>query len=172
MANKKHLLNITKTDKGKFDSNKGTAHEFYVAGILMRLGFDVSVSSMAGVPYDLIVSAFEKGPSSRTKLLRVQVKTAKDSVSFIGGVRGGADRAYTSTEKELVEKKYKYSEEHNDLITGVQLETLDIYLIPTKFLKKFGESKSIKLLSPLKNNWDILLNWNDKYLDFLAKKIK
>lgn len=172
MIDEKHFLNITKTDKGKFSSNLGTAHEFYVASILMRLGFDVSVSSMAGVPYDLIISAFEKGLRSKTKMLRAQVKTAKNSVSFIGGVRGGADRAYANTKKELVEKKYKYSEEHNDLIIGVQLETLDIYLIPTKLLKKFGESKSIKLLSPLKNNWDILLNWNDKYLTSLAKKIK
>lgn len=171
MSEKKYLSNITKTDKGKFSSNLGTAHEFYVASILMRLGFDVSISSMAGVPYDLIVSAYEKGRGSRTKLLRAQVKTARGSMGFVGGIRGGADRAYASTEKELVEKKYKYSEEHNDLVVGVQIDTLDIYLVPTRFLKKFGESKSLKLLSLFKNNWDILLNWNDKYLNSLSKKL-
>lgn len=30
-------LNVTKVEKGKFSSNLGTAHEFLVTGLLMRL---------------------------------------------------------------------------------------------------------------------------------------
>jgi hypothetical protein len=158
-------LNITNTETGKFASNLGTAHEFLVTGILMRLGFDVSVSSVKGGPYDLLVTVFENGPGSDSEIIRAAVRTAnkQGSIRFTAGIRGGVNRKYIPDKK-----KYKYTEEHNDLVIGVDRDTLDLYLIPTVFLDYFGQSKSVNLLLPLRNNWDILLNWNETFTSNLA----
>lgn len=144
----------------------GDAHEHIVTGVLMRLGFDVSVSNVMGTPYDLLITCYEDGVGSREHIIKAQVKTCGKSIRFIGGVRGGIDREYKSGVKE-----YKYTEEHNDLVIGVNKDTLDLYLIPTRFLKYFGKSKSIGQLGFLKNNWNILLNWHEPYLSELLTKI-
>ncbi len=144
----------------------GYAHEHYVTAILMRLGFDVSVSSIRPTPYDLLITAYENGYGSAEHILKAQVKTCATSISFTAGSRGGVDRFYKSGVKV-----YKYGEEHNDLIIGVKKTTLDLYLVPTRFLKHFGKSKSLNQLDCLKNNWDILLNWRKEYLDNLLKEI-
>lgn len=145
----------------------GDAHEHFVTAILMRLGFDVSVSSIRPTPYDLLITAYEEGTGSAEHILKAQVKTCGTSIRFIGGTRGGIDREYKSGIKE-----YKYSEAHNDLIIGVKKDTLDLYLVPTRFLKMFGKSKSLNQLEGLKNNWDILLNWRGEYLqDILSGHI-
>jgi len=102
----------------------GNAHEHYVTAILMRLGFDVSVASVSGGSYDLLITAYESGVESTEHILRAQVKTCGDSIRFIGGVRSGIDREYKSGVKE-----YKYTEKHNDLIIGVKKNTLDLYLV-------------------------------------------
>lgn len=165
-------LNVTKVEKGKFSSNLGTAHEFYATGILMRLGFDVSVSSVKGGSYDVLITVFENGYNSESRIIKAQVKTtAGNSLKFIGGIRGGADRAYTSTTKQLVDKSYKYSPELNDLVIGINKATGNMYLVPTVFLKHFGKSISTNRISVLKNNWEILLNWNSKFLRGLLKKV-
>ena len=160
-------LNITGMDPAKHAATLGEAHELIVAGILIRLGFEVSMVFTKGGPYDLIVMAYEE-PGGRKIPLRVQVKTAskEGNISLIAGTRGGVDRIYIRGAKE-----YKYTEEHNDLIIGVDRKTLDLYLIPTRFISKWGKSRSIRKLGPLKNNWDILLNWNDRFLSELEKKL-
>lgn len=166
-------LNFTNIDKSKFDSNLGTAHELIVTGFLMRLGFDVSVSSVKGGPYDLLITAYNSGYGSQQRIIRAQVKTCSESIKFIGGIRGGVDRAYgqQQTTKQLVSKKYKYTTKDNDLLIGVQRDSCDMYLIPTIFLKAFGESRSVNRLKPLKNRWELLLNWNDKFLRELSKEV-
>lgn len=158
--------NLTRIDKSKFNSNLGTAHELIATGFLMRLGFDVSVSSVKGGSYDLLITSYTRGYGSQERIIRAQVKTCGTGLKFIGGIRAGVDRAYTQkdTTKELVIKKYKYTVKDNDLIIGIQRRTCDMYLVPTIFLKHFGESKSIKKLAPLKNRWELLLNWNEKFL--------
>lgn len=144
----------------------GDAHEHFVTAILMRLGFDVSVASVSGGSYDLLITTYEKGVESTKHILRAQVKTCGNSLRFIGGIRSGVDREYKSGVKE-----YKYSEEHNDLIIGVKRDTLDLYLVPTRLLKHFGKSKSLNQLDSLKNNWEILLNWREEYLQGVIKEI-
>jgi len=166
-------LNVTKAEVGKFSSNLGTAHEFLVTGLLMRLGLDVSVSSVKGGPYDLLITAYTNKKKTKKSIIRAQVKTISKggSIKFVGGLRGGRDRAYTSTTKQLVDKSYKYSEEFNDLIIGVDSGTCDLYLIPTRLIKNFGKSKSKNKLTALKNNWDLFLNWRESYLTSLNRKI-
>jgi len=155
-------LNVTGKDPSAFAALLGDAHEFIVTGILIRLGFDVGTMQVKGVAYDLWLLAYEK-PNEKQVSLRVQIKTISEggSIRFIGGTRGGVDRIYIPKVK-----KYKYSTEHSDLIIGIDKYTFDLYLIPTRFIEKWGDSRSVRKLQPLKNNWDILLNWND---DFLKK---
>ena len=155
--------NITKLDAGKIAANLGDAHEHIVAGIMIRLGFDVGIVDVHGTPYDLLIIGFER-PDGKKVTLRAQVKTASGSVSFIGGIRAGVDRSYKSGVKE-----YKYGEEHSDLILGIDKESLDIYVIPTKLIGVWGKSKAKSKMQILKNNWDILLNWNEGYLSSIEK---
>jgi len=104
----------------------------------------------------------------KRKPLRAQVRTISKgcSIKLIGGVRGGENRYYRSGVKEC-----KYTTEHSDLIIGVDVKTLDLYLVPTKFTERWGKSKTISTLELLKNNWDILLNWNDEYLGKLGSQL-
>jgi hypothetical protein len=158
-------INITKLDKGKIAANLGDAHEHIATGILIRLGFDVGIVDVHGTPYDLMIIGRED-PKGKKVTLRAQVKTADSSISFIGGSRGGVDREYKSGVKT-----YKYTTEHSDLILGVDKNTFDIYVVPSMFLANWGGSRATSKLQPLKNNWDILLNWNDTFLKALQKTI-
>ena len=153
-------LNITGKENSAFAANLGDAHEFIVTGILIRLGFDVGVMQVKGVAYDLWLLAYEK-PNGKKASLRVQIKTISEggSIRFVGGSRGGIDRIYKPKVKE-----YKYTIAHSDLIIGIDKNTLDLYLVPTRFIEKWGSSRSVGKMQPLKNNWDVLLNWNDEFL--------
>ena len=129
------------------------------------MGFDVAISAVHGTPYDVLVITY-KQPNGEKILLRAQIKTTDGSVSFVGGSRGGIDRQYISGVKT-----YKYTEEHSDLVLGIDKNTLDMYVIPTRFIKKWGTSRATSKMQPLKNNWNILVNWNDAYLSQLEKQL-
>lgn len=161
-------LNVTGLNPAKHAALLGDAHEMIVAGILIRLGFEVGLISAKGGPYDLWVIGY-KEPSGEIKPLRVQVKTVSEGggVKFVGGLRGGVNRHYIRPSP----KEYKYTEKDQDLIIGVDTNTLDLYLIPTRFIAKWGKSRSIGKLQPLKNNWDILLNWNEEFLNRLEEQL-
>jgi hypothetical protein len=160
-------MNVTNLDPSKHDALLGDAHELLVAGILTRLGFEVGLLAAKGAPYDIWIIAYSDPKKTQRVPLRVQIKTAgTGSVRFVAGTRGGIDRKYISGVKE-----YKYSVRDNDLIIGVDKDTLDLYLIPTRFISKWGKTKSLKKLQILKNKWELLLNWNDKYLNDLEKEL-
>lgn len=144
----------------------GEAHENFVTAILMRLGFDVAKVNLRAAPFDILITAYKNGLESEEVLLKAQVKTCKGSMPFTGGGRGGIDRKYISGVKT-----YMYSEKHHDLLIGVNRRTLDVYLLPTRFIQHFKtRSKSLKQLAFLKNNWEILLNWRDEYLEGLRRR--
>ena len=158
--------NITGLDKGRYAASLGDAHQYLVIGILMRLGFQVAHVTDRGLPYDIVIRAFKK-KGGETVLIRCQVRTIrKGRISFIAGTRAGVDREYKSGVKE-----YKFTTEHNDLLIGVDPETLDLYLIPTLLTEEWGKGRAVSKLKPLKNNWDILLNWNDEFLRKLQKQL-
>lgn len=168
-------INIVRMEKGLFSSILGEAHQHIVAGVLLWLGFFIAAAPIRTGAYDLILIAYtdrEKSPKE-TRLLRVQCKTVKENLRLIGGVRAGIDRDYLRPSP----KEYKYTEEHNDLIIGVDMDTLDLYVVPTRFLNLWGKSVSKRRIQLLKNNFNILLNWRDDYLDeirswLLSKKEK
>lgn len=161
-------LNITQRNEGAFAALLGEAHQYLVTGILMRLGFLVSVITVRGGTFDLIIPAYENfaKDKERTVLIRSQVRTIKQSLRFIGGLRAGTDRIYLPEVKG-----YKYTPKHNDLIIGVDRATLDLYLVPTRYIGRWGNSVSKGKLQALKNNFEILLNWNDKFLSQLEKRL-
>jgi len=160
-------LNVTGKNPGAFAADLGIANEYIVTGLLIRLGFDVGVVQLTRTPFDLWVYAYVKPQGDRVSL-RAQIKTVSmgGSVKFGAGTRSGADREYKSDVKE-----YKYTTEHNDMIIGIDRTTFDLYLIPTFFTERWGKSKSIGTMSILRNNWDILLNWNAEFLSKLGIKL-
>jgi hypothetical protein len=161
-------LNITQRNKGAFAALLGEAHQYLVTGILMRLGFLVSVITVRGGTFDLIIPAYENFAKDKDKtvLIKAQVRTIKQSLRFIGGVRAGVDRIYLPQVKG-----YKYTPKHNDLIIGVDGATLDLYLVPTRYIGRWGNSVSKGKLQVLKNNFEILLNWNEQFLAQLERRL-
>lgn len=125
-------LNITKRNKGAFAALLGEAHQYLVTGLLMRLGFFVSVITVRGGTFDLIIPAYEnfKHDKEKIMLIRAQVRTIKQSLRFIGGIRAGVDRIYLPQVKG-----YKYTPKHNDLIIGVDQSTLDLTSSPLGILR-------------------------------------
>lgn len=153
-------IDVTGLIKDKNYNPLGDAHELHVKAIFMRLGFEVGSLDLSSGPCDIVVQANTGLEEPISKLLRVQVKTMTNSLNLAAGSRGGVDRSYVSSEKE-----YKYTEDQIDLIVGVDRNTLDLYLLPSIFLVKYGKSVSKARINVTKNNWDILINWNSDYMN-------
>lgn len=141
--------------KGLQASVEGFAHEHIVAGILMKKFQNVSLVDLPLSPYDIII-VFKKKDSTED-IIRAQVKTAKKSISFIGGTRGGIDREYKSGVKE-----YKQSTSTSDVVIGIHPlgnNSYDLYFVPTILIEKLNQKTiSIKKVEKLKNNYFILRN--------------
>lgn len=154
--------------KGLFEALLGEAHQYLVAGILMRLGFLVSMFPVRTGTYDLIVVGYRR-PGGKRVLIRTQVRTLdkKGNLKLMGGRRAGRGMIVL----EPYKKGYKYTTEHNDLIIGVDRYTLSLYFVPTELTEQLGQSMGKKLLAPFKNQYEVLLNWNKKYFSKLAKLI-
>lgn len=84
---------------GKQASIDGFAHEHIVVGFLMKRYQNVSLVDLPLSPYDIII--VRKLESGKENIIRAQVKTARSSISFTGGTRGGVDREYKSDMKDL-----------------------------------------------------------------------
>ena len=141
--------------RGLQSSVEGFAHEHIVAGILMKKFQNVSLVDLPLSPYDIIiVFKKEKGTDD---IIRAQVKTAKKSISFTGGTRGGIDREYKSGVKE-----YTQSTSTSDVVIGINPvgnDSYELYFVPTILIEKLNQkSISINKVEKLKNNYFILEN--------------
>ncbi|MFW6008941.1 MAG: hypothetical protein ACOCP8_06725 [archaeon] len=166
-------LDVTGLVSKKSGNILGDAHEHFVVAVMMRLGFEVAITELSAGPYDCLIVVYndfynQKHDSSKD-LLRVQIKTARKSLPLTGGGRAGIDRIYNTDETE--DKTYKYTSDIVDLIIGVDKYTLDIYIVPAIYAEEWGSSKSLNLLQPLKNKWNILLNWNSDYINKLKYEL-
>lgn len=157
-------IDITGLIKQKSGAPLGDAHELFSRAILMRLGLEVGKVDLSSSAYDIILKVMDG--AGRKVFIRAQVKTVDQSLPLVGGVRAGIDRTYKSGVKG-----YKYSEKDTDLILGVDTQSLDIYVVPVGFIQNLGNSIGKGKLSGLKDNWDILLNWNQSYLTALKSKL-
>ena len=153
--------------KGKQASIEGFAHEHIVAGMLMKKLQNVSLVDLPLSPYDIII-AFKK-ENGNEEIIRAQVKTAKKSIHFVGGIRGGIDRKYKSGVKEYVQSTLT-----SDIVIGIHPfgeDSYELYFVPTILIEQLKQkSISIKKISQLKNNYEILKRCKDK--DFIIQKCK
>lgn len=145
-------------EKGLQASVDGFAHEHITAGILMKRYKNVSLVDLPLSPYDIIIVLKEKEDE---EIIRAQVKTAKNSVSFTGGTRGGVDRSYKSGIKT-----YKQSTQTSDVVIGihpVDKECFELYFVPTVFIEFLNQkSISLKKICKFKENYYILEHCKDK----------
>ena len=141
----------------------GDAHELIARGVLMRLGFTVGSIDLSSGASDLFLEVYHNHANdpTDTELIGVQVKTISDtSLPLTAGGRGGVDREYKSDVKV-----YKYTSDHIGLILGIKKDSLDFYLLPSRFLEYYRSSVSVNKIEVVKNNYQVLLNWNDHYMD-------
>ncbi len=154
--------------RGLQASVEGFAHEHIAAGILMKKYQNVSLVDLPLSPYDLIIVLKENGKET---IIRAQVKTAKKSISFTGGTRGGVDRTYKSGIKRYVQSTIT-----SDVVIGLcpkngQGNEFNLYFIPTILIEHLKQgSISLGKVKNLKNNYEILENCRDK--NFILKKSK
>ncbi|HED36961.1 MAG TPA: hypothetical protein ENI76_01745 [Ignavibacteria bacterium] len=154
-------------ERGRQASIDGFAHEHMVCGILMKRYQNVSLVDLPLSPYDIIIVF--KNERDEEVIIRAQVKTARTSVSFTGGTRGGVDREYKSGVKT-----YTQSTKTSDVVIGykpISDDQFELYFVPTILIEKWNnKSKSLNLLSSLKNNYEILERCKDK--EFVLEKAK
>src|SRR3989344_7004951 len=121
-----------KAKRGLQASVEGFAHEHIAAGILMKKYQNVSLVDLPLSPYDIVIVLKE---DSKENIIRAQVKTAKKSISFTGGTRGGVDRFYKSDVKRYIQSPLT-----SDVVIGLcpkngQKNEFDLYFIPTLLIK-------------------------------------
>lgn len=141
--------------RGRQASIEGFAHEHIVVGILMKRYGNVSLVDLPLSTYDIVI--VRKKEDATEDFIRAQVKTARNSVNFTGGSRGGVDRKYISGVKT-----YTQSPEKSDVIIGFHPKNgdFDLYFVPTILIDELGGQKSISLkkIDSLKNNYNMLEN--------------
>jgi hypothetical protein len=142
-------------DTGRQASIDGFAHEHIVVGILMKKYQNVSLVDLPLSTYDIIIV---RKTQEGEDIIRAQVKTSTNSVSFTGGTRGGVDREYKSSVKE-----YKQSTNTSDIVIGIHNNTelvsgsYDLYFVPTCVIEKLDQkSISINKIQFTKNNFELL----------------
>ena len=153
-------------ERGRQASVNGFAHEHIVVGILMKKYKNVSLVDLPLSPYDIIV--VRKLEDGSEDIIRAQVKTAKKSISFTGGSRGGVDRIYKSNVKTYIQ-----SPKTSDCIIGFRFNNgePELYFVPTILISELGQkSISINKIKALKNNYEIFERCKDR--DFVIKKAK
>lgn len=156
-------------ERGRKASIEGFANEKILCGILMKRYGNVSLVDLPLSPYDIIL--VRKLPDGSEDIIRIQSKTAKKNISFVGGSRGGKDRIYKSDIKTYVQ-----STKHSDCVVGVHHEEnrTELYFVPTILIEMMKKkSISLKKISKLKDNYDILENCKNKsYVLEKAKEYK
>jgi hypothetical protein len=155
-----------KEERGRQASIEGFANEKIVCGILMKKYGNVSSVELPLSPYDIVMVRKKKDESE--DIIRIQCKTAKHSVPFSGGARGGVDRVYKSGVKTYVQ-----SPKLSDCIVGIHFEDgkPELYFVPTCLITEL-QTKSVSLnkIEKLRNNYEILENCKDR--NFIIKKAK
>ena len=130
-----------------------------VCGILMKRYQNVSLVDLPLSPYDIIIVF--KNERNEEVIIRAQVKTARSSVSFTGGTRGGVDREYKSDVKTYIQ-----STKTSDVVIGykpISEDQFELYFVPTILIEQWvSKSKSLNILAPLKNNYEVLERCKDR----------
>ncbi|MCK6382682.1 MAG: hypothetical protein L6Q54_15710 [Leptospiraceae bacterium] len=154
-------------ERGRQASIDGFTHEHIVVGLLMKKYRNISLVDLPLSPYDIIIALKDKGEEE--EIIRCQVKTARTSISFTGGTRGGVDREYKSDVKTYIQ-----STKTSDIVIGIHPideNTYDLYFLPTIIIEQLDQkSIAISKVERLKNNYEILERCKDK--KFIISKAK
>ena len=146
---------VNSEQRGRQASVDGFSHEHIVVGILMKKYQNVSLVDLPLSPYDIII--VRKDADDTEDIIRAQVKTAKNSVSFTGGARGGVDREYKSGVKT-----YRQSTATSDVVIGIhpiEDNAYELYFVPTILIEHLNQqSISINKITDLTENYFILEN--------------
>ncbi len=145
-------------ERGRQASIDGFAHEHIVVGLLMKKYQNVSLVNLPLSPYDIIIVL--KNKNEGEEIIRCQVKTARHSINFTGGARGGVDREYKSDVKTYVQ-----STKTSDVVIGicpVSENTYELYFLPTIIIELLNQkSIAISKVEKLKNNYEVLEKCKD-----------
>lgn len=137
----------------------GFAHEHIAVGLLMKRYQNVSLVDLPLSPYDIVIA--RKLEDGSEDIIRAQVKTARKSIGFTGGERGGVDRFYRSGVK-----KYRQNTRTADVIIGVhenEDRTFSLYFVPTCLIEELNQdSVSLRKIEFLRENYEVLERCKDR----------
>jgi hypothetical protein len=146
-------------DTGRRSAVEGFANEHIAVGILMKRYQNVSLVDLPLSHYDIIIAI--KRDDEHEEIIRAQVKTARKSVSFVGGTRGGVDRIYKSDVK-----RYRQDTTKADVVIGVhEIEQgkYALYFVPTCFIEVLNQNSiSLSRIEMLRENYEILENCKNR----------
>ena len=150
---------------GKEAANRGIANEHIALGILMHR-YNASKVDLPSSKYDILIE------KKNNDFIRIQSKSDKNGINFIGNMRGGKSIGGGSDKKYA----YRYNRFHCDVIMGVKsvignsgvLERVDLYFMPTILIESIKtNSISYGKIKEFVNNWQILENSKDE--EFILK---
>ncbi len=146
-------------ERGKDAAVTGFANEHIAVGLLMKRYQNVSLVDLPLSAYDIII--VRTGDDGAEQIIRAQVKTARNNLSFIGGERGGVDRQYKSGVK-----KYRQSVQTADVVIGVHENedgSYSFYFILTCLIDALHQdSISLRKVVRLKDNFEMLERCTDR----------
>lgn len=146
-------------ESGKRAAVEGFANEHIAVGLLMKRYQNVSLVDLPLSTYDIVIA--RKLSDGSEDIIRAQVKTARHSIGFTGGERGGVDRTYRSGVK-----RYRQHTRTADVIIGVHENedgTFVLYFVPTCLVEVLNQNSiSIRKIDFLKENYDILERCKDR----------
>ncbi len=137
----------------------GFANEHIAVGLLMKRYQNVSLVDLPLSTYDIVIA--RKLEDGSEDIIRAQVKTARKSIGFTGGERGGVDRFYRSGVKQ-----YRQSTRTADVIIGVHENedgTYSLYFVPTCLVEALDQNSiSLRKIGFLRENYEILERCKDR----------
>lgn len=151
-------MTLRDAESGRRAAVEGFANEHIAVGLLMKRYQNVSLVDLPLSTYDIVIAL--KLPDGSENIIRAQVKTARHSIGFTGGERGGVDRTYRSGVK-----RYRQDTLTADVIIGVHEEdgTYVFYFVPTCLVERLNQNSiSLRKIGFLKENYNILERCKDK----------
>ncbi len=154
-------------ESGKDAAVTGFANEHIAVGLLMKRYQNVSLVDLPLSTYDIII--VRKKDNGVEEIIRAQVKTARQNLSFTSGERGGVDRQYKSGVK-----KYRQSVQTADVVIGVHENddgSYSLYFMPTCLIEALNQdSISLRKIAQLKDHFEMLERCTDR--DWVLNKAR
>lgn len=127
---------------------KGTIGELFAKGLLMREGFNIYDRVNEESKCDFILE-------KNYKLIKIQIKiTSKNYLKDGSESKCILTRKLTHSKTE--HKTHHYTKEEIDFYMAIDIETLDLYILPMDVYSEIKSSKVLSALQEYKNNFKLL----------------